>query len=100
MIFMIERILGVLGALLLGISWIPETIRTIRTRSTGLEIRFISIYMIGSVMLLLYSIAIMDPVFIGLNAFASSLAIVNLIYTIIEIKKNKPKKKIKPRKKR
>ncbi|MFP4112490.1 MAG: hypothetical protein ACLFUO_05825 [Candidatus Woesearchaeota archaeon] len=91
---MIDRILGILGALLLGISWIPETIRTIKTKSTGLEIRFISIYMLGSLMLLFYSIAITDPVFVGLNLFASALAIINFIYTISEIKRNSRNKSI------
>jgi uncharacterized protein with PQ loop repeat len=94
---MIMEILGILGAAIIAISWIPETIRTIKTKSTGLDLKFISIYFMGSLLLAIYSIYVKDYVFIALNIFASILASVNLIYTILE--QNIQKKKIKKKKK-
>lgn len=104
---MLIELIGTLGAFLIAASWIPETIRTVKTKATGLEIKFISIYLTGSIFLAVYSIAIQDYVFIGLNSFASLLAIVNFVYTLLElrqkstkVKSKNPKKKIKSKAKK
>jgi lipid-A-disaccharide synthase-like uncharacterized protein len=81
--------IGIIGAVLIALSWIPETIRTIKTKKTGLDLEFVSVYVLGSIFLAIYSISIKDYIFIGLNIFASSLAIFNLIYTIKEKKQTK-----------
>ena len=88
---MIIELLGILGAAIIAISWIPETLRTIKTKSTGLDLKFISTYFLGSLFLAIYSISVKDYVFIGLNIVASLLAVINLIYTILEQKNIKKK---------
>ena len=75
-------LLGLLGALLIVVAWIPETIHTIRFRKSGLEIHFALIYVLASLLLTIYSIVIADLVFIILNASATVLGIINAYYTI------------------
>ncbi|VVB74098.1 Uncharacterised protein [uncultured archaeon] len=72
--------IGVLGAVLLLSAWIPQTLRTIRTKRTGMEPRFIAIYFFGSLILSVYSYLIADFVFLILNAFSTAMAAVNADY--------------------
>ena len=78
---MIE-IIGFIGAFGIAISWIPQTIRTFKTKRTGLDLKFNLIYVAASLLLTIYSFMIMDLVFIMLNALATLLSLYNLHYTI------------------
>lgn len=86
MIEMIEMI-GFLGALGIAISWIPQTIRTFKTKKTGLDLRFNMIYVAASLLLTIYSFMIDDLVFIVLNLFATSLSSFNLYYSVLSCKR-------------
>lgn len=80
--FTIFSILGIIGLILIAFSWIPETIRTIRTKKSGLEWHFNLIYVIGSLCLIIYSIHIWDYIFMALNVAAFLLSTINLYYTL------------------
>lgn len=71
-------IFGIVGMLLIILSWIPQTIRNIKKRKTNLDIRFIVLYLFGSFVLFIYSILIGDFIFTAFNAFATFLALINL----------------------
>lgn len=81
---MIFYILGTIGLLAVAVSWIPETLRTLRTKKSGLELRFNIIYMVGSFLLMVYAVSIWDYIFIALNSITFILATVNAFYTIKE----------------
>ena len=72
--------IGVLGAILLLSAWVPQTLRTIRTKRTGMEPKFIAIYFAGSLLLTVYSYLIADIVFLVLNAFSTAMAAINADY--------------------
>jgi len=72
--------IGVLGAILLLSAWVPQTLRTIQTRRTGMEPKFIMIYFFGSLLLTVYSYLIADVVFLVLNAVSTVMAAVNVDY--------------------
>ncbi len=72
--------IGVLGAVLLLIAWIPQTLRTMRTRRTGMEPKFMFIYFFGSLFLAAYAYFLEDFVFLVLNASATLLDTVNIYY--------------------
>jgi MtN3 and saliva related transmembrane protein len=72
--------IGVFGAVLTLSAWVPQTLRTIRTKRTGLEPKFIAIYFFGSLLLAVYSYLIADIVFLILNAASTAMAAVNADY--------------------
>ena len=78
----INYIVGLAGAILIVIAWIPETIHTIRAKKSGLEIHFAVIYVIAAILLTIYSILILDFVFIFLNSIAAILGAINSYYTL------------------
>jgi len=71
---------GVLGAVLLLIAWIPQTLRTIKTRKVGMERKFLYIYLLGSLFLTIYAYSLEDWVFLILNAVATLMAAINIYY--------------------
>jgi len=71
---------GVLGAVLLLIAWIPQTLRTIRTRRTGMEPKFLYIYFFGNLLLTAYAFLVSDRVFFVLNAALVLVAGINVYY--------------------
>jgi lipid-A-disaccharide synthase-like uncharacterized protein len=78
----IYSIIGIIGLILIAVSWIPETIRTIKTKKSGLEWHFNLIYVLGSLGLIVYSIHIWDYIFMALNIAAFLLSSINLYYTL------------------
>jgi len=70
---------GVIGAVLLLIAWIPETYRTIKSKdASAIDLRFLAIYVIGSSLLAFYSYQINDIVFTALNSFIALMSMVEL----------------------
>ncbi|MBW2987707.1 hypothetical protein KY336_04105 [Candidatus Woesearchaeota archaeon] len=80
--FTIYSIIGIIGLILIALSWIPETIRTIKTKKSGLEWHFNLIYVFGSLGLIVYSVYIWDYIFMALNIAAFLLSSINLYYTL------------------
>ena len=62
------------------IAWVPQTLRTIRTKKVGIHPKFLWIYLLGSALLTIYAILIFDLVFILLNGTATSFSIINIYY--------------------
>ncbi|MEM3455023.1 MAG: lipid-A-disaccharide synthase N-terminal domain-containing protein [Candidatus Micrarchaeia archaeon] len=71
---------GIIGMILIVLAWIPQTLRTIRTKRVGVEPRFLWFYLFGCIGLIIYSIYINDPIFIGLNSISFLLNLINVYY--------------------
>lgn len=61
-------IIGIIGMLLIVVSWIPEILETIKNKGKGINPAFLAILTAGNVCLLIYSIQIGDLLFITLNS--------------------------------
>jgi lipid-A-disaccharide synthase-like uncharacterized protein len=77
-------LVGTIGACIIALSWVPQTIKTIKNRATGLDLKFVSLYFVGSLSLTLYSASIGNWIFIFFNAFATINALLNIIFTLYE----------------
>jgi len=75
-------ILGIIGLILIAVAWLPQIIDTIKTKKSGLNIKFALIYVIGSFVLVVYSIQIKDTIFLILNSLATLMSFTGLFYTI------------------
>ncbi len=75
-------ILGIIGLILIAVAWLPQIIETIKTKKSGLNIKFALIYVIGSFVLVIYSVQIKDTVFLILNSLATLMSFTGLFYTI------------------
>lgn len=80
---------GIIGMLCIVAAWIPQTIRTIRTKIVGIEPRFLWLYLIGSASLTAYAISISDIIFMTLNGIATILDVINMYYHYVYEKKTK-----------
>jgi len=75
-------ILGTIGLVLIAIAWLTQVVKIIKTKKSGLNIKFALIYVIGSFLLVIYSIQIKDTIFLILNSFATLMSFLGLFYTI------------------
>jgi len=79
-------ILGLVGMIILVSSWIPQTIETLKTKKCPLNLKFILLYTISSLLLTIYSMLIKDIVFTILNFLAFSQSLINLVVKLNEKK--------------
>ena len=75
-------IIGILGLVLLGIAWIPQLIRILKKKYGHIDVRFGALYVIGSVLLVIYSIQINDIIFLILNSFIAIMSGISLFFSI------------------
>ncbi|MBT4540390.1 hypothetical protein HOC35_02660 [Candidatus Woesearchaeota archaeon] len=75
-------ILGLIGLALLAIAWIPETIEIIRNKKEKIDWRFGVLYVLGSLVLAIYSYQIGDTIFVILNAFIFVMSSISLVYSL------------------
>ena len=75
------ELFGILGMIFVVLAWIPQTMRTIRTKRVGIEKKFLWLYLFGCLFLVLYSLCISDYVFLGLNSISFILNGINLYYS-------------------
>ena len=75
-------IIGIIGILLLGIAWIPETVEIIRNKKDKIDWRFGTLYVLGSLALTIYSYQIRDVIFTILNAFILVMSSISLVYSL------------------
>jgi lipid-A-disaccharide synthase-like uncharacterized protein len=75
-------IIGVIGALLIALGWIPETLKIIKDKKNKLDWKFALMYFLGSAMLVFYSFQIKDILFILLNSFIMVVEAVALVYSL------------------
>lgn len=83
-----EQILGWIGFSLLVAAWVPQTMETIRQGSTGTNLAFIILYVMASILLTVYSVLVVDYVFIALNASLTIGSGINLFYKLFPKNRN------------
>lgn len=77
--------IGVLGAALILFAWVVETRKIIKSKDVeGLDIRFLIVYLIGSLTLTYYSVRINDVVFIALSSIISFLTLIEIAFVFIK----------------
>lgn len=75
-------LMGTIGVAAIAFSWIPQTLEVIKNKKTDMELKFIIIYSIGSLLLLIYSVLIHDLIFTVLNFITTVLAGLNLFFAL------------------
>ena len=73
--------IGIIGAALILIAWVPMTARTIRERRSHADAFLELLICVGSSALALYAYLKADIVFLALNLAAATMALINLYYT-------------------
>ncbi len=82
------RIIGMIGALCLGFSYLPQIFKLLKSKSSrDVSNLFILFILFGSILLTSYSIYIEDIVFIVLNGTASTNAGIVLVLSVFYEKK-------------
>lgn len=76
------QILGWIGFTILVSAWIPQTLETIRQGYTTTNLAFIIMYVTASLLLTVYSVLIVDYVFIALNGLITIGSGINLYYKL------------------
>ncbi len=79
----IKSLIGLIGMIILVSSWIPQTIETIKLKRCPLNINFILLYTVSSLLLTIYSFLIKDIIFLMLNFLAFLQSFINLYIKIV-----------------
>ena len=82
-------ILGIIGAIILAIAWVPETIQIIREKRSRLNPEFSVFYFIGSLLLFVYAILINELIFSIVNGIILAQTCINLYYEFLPKKKKR-----------
>lgn len=82
------EVLGWTGFAVLIMAWIPQTMDTIKAGRTDMNIAFILMYVISSLLLTIYSVLENDHVFIALNALLTIGSGINLFYKLFPRKQD------------
>jgi len=77
-------IIGIIGVILLGVGWIPETISIIREKASKIDWRFGALYVIGSILLAIYAFQINDLIFLILNSLIAIMSGISLFFSVKE----------------
>lgn len=80
--------IGLIGLVLLALGWVPETIKVIRDKHSAIDLKFGALYCAGSLLLVIYSIQIMDYVFVVLNTLAAIMSAVSLYFSAKKAKRH------------
>lgn len=83
-----EQILGWVGFGMLVAAWVPQTMETIRQGYTETNLAFIILYVTASILLTVYSVLVVDYVFIALNASLTIGSGINLYYKLFPKNRN------------
>lgn len=73
--------LGIIGAIVLLIAWIPETIQIITEKQSKLNPQFEIFYFIGTLLLLTYALLIKDIVFSFVNFFILLQVLISIYFS-------------------
>lgn len=82
------ELLGWAGFAILIIAWVPQTWETIKAGKTEMNVAFILMYAVSSMLLTVYSVLENDTVFITLNALLTIGSGINLFYKLFPRKEN------------
>ena len=69
---------GTIGILLIALGWSRQALQTIKTRKSGLRLKFSGLYLLGSALLIYYAVSINDFVFAALNTLAAAMAAIEV----------------------
>ena len=86
---MVVVILGIIGAIILALAWIPETIQIIREKRSRLNPEFSIFYFVGSLLLFVYAILINELIFSIVNGIILAQSCINLYYGFFFKKKKR-----------
>jgi lipid-A-disaccharide synthase-like uncharacterized protein len=82
------EIIGWAGFALLIIAWVPQTFDTIKAGRTEMNIGFILLYVLSSMLLTVYAVLTNDAIFIALNGLLTVGSGINLYYKFLPRKKD------------
>lgn len=74
--------LGYIGLVALVLSWIPQSIETIRLGRCPVNLTFLVLSSVGSLSLAVYAVSVGDPVFSTLNILTTGGAFLNIYYKL------------------
>ena len=63
---------------LILIAWIPESIQNWRDKGRDLNLKFVALYLFGSLFLAYHAFTLNDIVFLSLNSLATLIAVFNM----------------------
>lgn len=66
--------IGTIGILLIALGWSRQAYNTLKTRKSGLRLKFSGLYLAGSALLVYYAASIGDFFFAALNTLAAAMA--------------------------
>ena len=75
-------IIGLIGLISLAACWVPQTLQTIREKECKVNMQFLILNFIGSIMLMIYSLMLGDVIFSILNFMTSLGGLINFVYKI------------------
>jgi len=85
-------LIGIAGAVILAIAWIPETLEIIRLKESKLNRKFAEVYFIGTLLLFLYALYLKDAIFAFVNGFILFQVCISLYYEFVVEPKTKKKR--------
>jgi lipid-A-disaccharide synthase-like uncharacterized protein len=74
-------IIGIVGLGLLAVGWLYEAIKTIRAGKSNINSKFAVLYVVGSFLLVIYSLLLGDIIFLILNSLVTIFSLINLFYS-------------------
>jgi lipid-A-disaccharide synthase-like uncharacterized protein len=77
---------GIVGSVLILIAWLFETEESIRKHKSLVDLKFAFIYIVGIILLTIYSIEINEMIFVALNIALTVLIVFEILYTIYKKK--------------
>jgi lipid-A-disaccharide synthase-like uncharacterized protein len=75
-------IVGYAGLALLIVAWISELFDIVRNKKEKIDTKFAVFYIIGSILLLIYSIQIKNIIFIIMKVIVLAISLVSLYYSL------------------
>ncbi len=78
-------LIGILGVILIALSWLPETIKVWKEKRSTIDLKFGFMYVTGSLLLIIYSYQVKDYIFLSLNIFALATSSLTLYMSLKKI---------------
>ncbi len=75
-------VIGIVGLICIAAAWIPPTVKTIKQKSTDLPLTFLVLTAAGNLSLTIYSLLIVDAIYLTLNSLALLQGCINLFYRL------------------
>ena len=75
-------LIGIIGLSLLAIGWLTESIKMVKEKKSNIDLKFGALYVIGSLLLVIYSYQLKDVVFMVLNSLVMLTSGLSLFYAM------------------